>query len=73
MTEIKAQAEVKKELSPEQILQRNILAMPNKQMSRRLKRLTRTNGSNIDNAFAVVLSIVFDNTKPMGKMEPFLR
>ncbi len=76
------QAPVRKELTPEQILDRNIKAMPNPQMSKRLKRLAEGRGltlkksplSNIDSTWAIVLSLVFKNTSETGgKMEPYLR
>jgi hypothetical protein len=78
MTETQA----KKELTPDQITERNIKAMPNPQMSKRLKRLAEGRGltlkksplSNIDSTWAIVLSLIFDNTSETGgKMEPYLR
>jgi hypothetical protein len=67
---------LKKELSPEQIADRNLYRevhkMSDRKMSRRLKRLTKSQ-TNIDATWAIVLSLIFDNTKPVGKMEPYLR
>jgi len=71
----------KKELSPEQILEREIHGMTNRKLARRLSRLAEGRGlklkkaplSNINSTWAIVLSAVLDNTKPMGRMEPFLR
>lgn len=69
--------EVKKEPTPDQILERHIEAMADHSMVRRLRRITRGSKknptSNIDATWAIVLSCVFENTKPVGKMEPFLR
>lgn len=77
------QKEIKKELTPEQLADRNMYRevhkMPNQKMSRRLKRLsfgkskTSKGLNNMELTWATVLSIVFDNTKPQGKMEPYLR
>lgn len=73
---------VKKEWTPDQILQKNIRTMPSRQMSGRLKRLAEGRGltlkktplSNIDSTWAIVLSLIFDNTSETGgKMEPYLR
>jgi hypothetical protein len=69
--------EIKKTLSPEQIADKNLYhevhVRSNHQTSRRLKRLARESESNIDATWAIVLSLIFDNTKPVGKMEPYLR
>lgn len=85
MEEQKQQAKsapVKKEWTPDQIMQKNIRTMPSRQMSKRLKRLAEGRGltlkkaplSNIDSAWAIVLSLVFKNTSETGgKMEPYLR
>lgn len=66
-----------KQLTEEQIadraIQRQVHKRSDRQTSRRLKRLARTSSSNIDATWAIVLSLVFDNTKPMGRMEPYLR
>jgi hypothetical protein len=68
--------EVKKELTPEQLADRNMYRevhkMSNRKMSRRLKRLARSE-SNIDATWGIVLSLIFENTKPHGRMEPYLR
>ena len=65
-----------KQLTEEQIadrnLQREVTKRSNKQTTRRLKRLSRSS-HNIDSVWAIVLQLVFENTKPVGKMEPFLR
>ena len=74
-------AQAKKELTPDQILEREIHGMTNQKLSRRLSRIAQGRGlkfkksppSNIDSVWAIVLSAVFDNTKPRGRMEPFLR
>lgn len=63
----------KKELTEDQIIGRQVRKMSNRQMSRRLKRLANTATHNMDAVWAIVLSQVFDNTKPMGKVEPYLR
>jgi hypothetical protein len=82
MEEQKHPEQVKKQLTPDQILAKNIQTMPNSQMSNRLKRLANSTGlklkkgplSNIDSTWAIVLSVVFDNTKMTGgQIEPFLR
>lgn len=65
--------EIKKELTPEQIFEGQVKKMSDEHISRRMRRLVRTPSSNIDSIWAIALSIVFDNTKPIGKMEPFLR
>ena len=65
--------EPKKELTPDQIASRQARKMSNRQMSRRLRRLANTSTHNIDAVWAIVLSQVFDNTKPMGRVEPYLR
>lgn len=80
MTE-QSQPVVKKELAPDVIIQRQVEGMSNRRMSNRLKRITQVRGlklkksppSNIDATWAIVLSAVFDNTKPLGRMEPYLR
>jgi len=63
----------KKSLSPDQIIYRQVHKMSNRQMSRRLRRLANTSTHNIDAVWAIVLAEVFDNTKPMGRVEPYLR
>ena len=71
----------KKELSPEQILEQEIHGMTNRKLSHRLSRLAQGRGlklkktplSNIDSTWAIVLSAVLNNTKPLGRMEPYLR
>jgi len=73
MTEEQKQPEVKKVLSEDQIASRQARKMSNRQMSRRLRRLANTSTHDIDAVWAIVLSQVFDNTKPMGKVEPYLR
>jgi hypothetical protein len=80
MTE-QVQPAAKKELTPDQILEREIHGMTNRKMSRRLSRIANSRGlkfkksppSNIDSTWDIVLSAVLDNTKPLGRMEPFLR
>ena len=62
----------KKELSAEQIAYRQIRGMSDRQVSGRLKTLTRSN-HNIDAVWAIVLREVFNNTKPFGPMEPYLK
>jgi hypothetical protein len=66
-------ATTKKELTPDQLAYRQAHKMSNRQMSRRLKRIARTTPHNMDAVWAIVLSQVIDNTKPLGRMEPFLR
>jgi hypothetical protein len=65
-----------KQLAEEQLtdrnLQREIAKRSDKQTARRLKRLSRSS-HNIDSVWAIVLQLVFENTKPQGRMEPFLR
>jgi hypothetical protein len=65
-----------KQLTEEQLadrnLQRETAKRSDKQTARRLKRLSRSS-HNIDSVWAIVLGLVFENTKPVGKMEPFLR
>ena len=82
MEEQKQAVPAKKEWTPDQILQKNIRTMPSRQMSGRLKRLAEGRGltlkkaplSNIDSTWAIVLSLIFDNTSETGgKMEPYLR
>jgi len=65
----------KKETSPEQAMQKHIQTMSNKQMSARLKRLSRSKDpNNYVIRWATVLSIVFDNTRETGgRMESYLR
>ncbi len=62
----------KKALSDEQIAYRQIRGMSDRQVSGRLKTLANSS-LNIDAVWAIVLREVFDNTKPFGKMEPYLR
>lgn len=68
---------VKKELTPEQLAERQAEAMSNRQMLRRVQRIARGSKknptSNIDATWAIVLQCVLENTKPVGRMEPFLR
>ena len=70
-------APVTKQLTEEQIADRNVYRevtkMSNRKMSRRVNRIARDSEHNIDAVWAIVLAQVFDNTKPQGKMEPFLR
>jgi hypothetical protein len=65
-----------KQLTEEQLadrnLQREIAKHSDKQTARRIKRLSRSS-YNIDSVWAIVLGLVFENTKPQGRMEPFLR
>lgn len=72
----------KKEWTPDQIMAKQIRTMSNRQMSRRLKRLSQSRGlklkknplSNMDSAYAIILSTVFDNSKLTGgRMEAYLR
>lgn len=64
----------KRELTAEQIMQRNLSKMPNRQMSNRLKHLAREKNDMYVIRWATVLSIIFDNTRETGgKMEPYLR
>lgn len=67
------QVQPEKELTEDQIIGRQVRKMSNRQMSRRLKRLANESVHNIDALYAIVLSTVFENTKPMGKVEPYLR
>ena len=72
MTEI----EVKKELSPLDIYQRNIETMTPRQMRGHLRRKARQKGSMIDSTFAIVLSTIFENVNLAGaggNTEPYLR
>jgi hypothetical protein len=70
------QKQTKKELTPDQILEKSVRGMSNRHMSRRLKRLSDHRGivlkknplSNSDIMWATVLSIVLDN-----RVEPFLQ
>jgi len=67
---------VKKEWTPDQIMAKHIRTMSNRQLSNRLRRLARQHHSNMDNAWAVVLSIVFDNSRTSqigGRMDAYLR
>lgn len=65
--------EPKKELAPDQIMHRHIRSMSDRQMSARVNRIARESEHNMDAAWAIVLAQVFDNTKPNGTLEPFLR
>lgn len=76
MTETTTEAPVKKELTSEQIISRNVRKMSNKQMGRRLNRLARQKTSMIDGLWSDVLTTVFQNTESSGlggKLAPFLR
>jgi hypothetical protein len=63
----------KKELAPDQLIQRQVQKMSNHQMSRRVNRIARESEHNMDAVWAIVLAQVLDNTKPLGRMEPYLR
>jgi len=63
----------KKELTADELAERQATAMSNRQMTRRVKRIARNSASNADATWAIVLSAVFENTKPVGRMEPYLR
>jgi hypothetical protein len=63
----------KKELSAEQIAYRQIRGMSDRQVSNRLNRIANKSVHNIDAVWAIVLREVFNNTKPFGRMEPYLK
>ena len=80
--EEKKQEPVKREWTSEQIMQKHIRTVSNHQMSHRLKRLSQSRGlklrknplSNMDSAWAVILSTIFDNSKLTGgRTEAYLR
>jgi hypothetical protein len=62
----------KKALSEEQIAYRQIRGMSDRQVSGRLKTLAHAD-HNIDAVWGIVLREVFNNTKPFGRMEPYLK
>lgn len=66
-----------KKMSPEQAAAKHLRTMPDKQLLNRIKKYPRTklrkHEINIDIVCALVLALVFENTKPLGKLEPYLR
>jgi len=68
---------VKKPMTPEQAAAKHLRTMPNKQLLNRIKKYPRTKQHkheiNTDIVRALVLSLVMENTKPLGRMEPYLR
>jgi hypothetical protein len=63
-------------LEPIEIYRRNIHTMSNRQLSAHLRRKTRQRTSMMDQTWATILSVVFDNTQSSGvggKMAPYLR
>lgn len=66
----------KKELPAEEIYRRNVISMPNRQLSGHLRRKARQQGSMMDGAWATILSTIFDNTASSqvgGKQDAYLR
>lgn len=72
MTETEQKPE-KKPLSPEELAFREAKHMKNRHMLNRIRRIAETTRSNADATWAIVLSVVLENTKPLGRMEPYLR
>jgi hypothetical protein len=62
-----------KKLTPDQITDHEVRKMSNRQMLNHLKKIARKDPVSFKGTWAVVLTAVLENTKPMGRMEPFLR
>jgi hypothetical protein len=69
--------ETKKAMTPEQAAAKHLRTMSDKQLLNRVKKYPRTklrkHEINIDIVRALVLALVMENTKPLGRMEPYLR
>lgn len=67
----------KRELTPDELAERQAAGMSSRQMVRRVKRIARGSKnrptSNMDATWAIVLGAILENTKPVGSMEPYLR
>ncbi len=67
----------KKPMTRESAAAKHLRTMPDKQLLNRVKNYPRRkeckNEINIDIVHAIVLSLVMENTKPLGRMEPYLR
>jgi hypothetical protein len=71
-TEVKAEVKQDKpEMPKPEQLRRQLKKMNNRQLAGHLRRRARTE-QGIDGAKALILSIVFENTKPLGKISPYL-
>lgn len=63
----------KKELTPEQIMARNVLTMPDRQMHNRLRRLSRRGPAKLEGAWAILLSTIFEGMVITKKVPTALR
>lgn len=66
-------APAKPAMDPVEIYRRNVHMMPDRVLASHLRRKARKKSSMIDSAWATILSAVFENTKPYGKVDPYIK
>jgi hypothetical protein len=67
------QIEQKPELPESELEFRRARKMSNRQLLNHLKNIARKEKSNLRATWAIVLAVVFENTKPLGKVDSGLR